>query len=138
MKTIKTSFSASGYFLYFKSTVFGIIIGAISIVILLLLFSAVLLISGALPHDVLIWLDIAACAVGSYIAGYTSARITKHNAIFTGALSGICIFLILLTAGLIGGENFTYITLIKLATILLLTIIGAVKGVNKKDKLRIK
>ena len=102
------------------------------------MFSAVLLISDTLPHNILIWLTVGACAVGSYIGGYTSSQITKHNALITGILSGSVIFLTLSAAGLIWGNSFTYITAVKLLIILLLSIVGAIKGVNKKEKLHIK
>lgn len=138
MKTIRTSVATTGTLLYLKSTLWGILLGSITIIILLLLFSTVLLISGTLPHDILVWLDLSACGLGCYIAGYTASRITKHNGLLSGALCGICMFLILLLAGFIYGGNLTYMILFKLMITLLMSVIGAVKGVNKKEKIKIR
>ncbi len=138
MKTIKTSITSTGNLLYLKSTLWATILGSVSIILMLIIISAILLISGTLPHEYLVWLDIAACAIGSYVAGYTASRITKHNALLSGVLSGGAIFIILLIAGFIFGNSLTYIILIKFAVILLSALIGAIKGVNKKEKIRIK
>lgn len=138
MKAIKTSFTTSGYSLYIKAALLGVITGAVSIIVLLLLFGIVLLFSNTLPHEILIWVNIAIYGVGSYIAGYIGARITRYNALFTGMIIGIAMLIILLSAGLISGYKLSYIALVKFAVVMLFSIAGAIIGVNKKEKLHIK
>lgn len=138
MKTIKTSIATTSTSLYLKATFWATILGSASIVLMLMIISAILLVSGSLPHEYLVWFDIAACAIGSYVAGYTASRITKHNALLSGILGSGTIFVILLIAGFILGNRLSHITIIKLAILLLTSFIGAVKGVNKKEKIRIK
>lgn len=108
-------------------------------VLLLLIFSCVLLISGTLPHDYLIWMDIAACCATAYISSYIALIIIKSGGLLWGTITGAILFFIQFFAGLLGtDENITYITLIKLISFLFLGAIGGIMAVNKKDKIRIK
>lgn len=139
MKAIKTTIAQSGPSLYIKALICGISTGCISLIIMLLIFSCLLLIAGTLPHDYLIWLDIIACGIASFISGYLTARIVKNGGLIWGAVSSFIMFIIQLVAGLINAETeISYITFIKLAVFLLLGSIGGIKAVNKKDKIRIK
>lgn len=139
MKAIKTTIAQSGPSLYIKALICGISTGCVTLIMLLLLFSCLLLIAGTLPHDYLIWLDIAACCFASYISGYLTTRIIKNRGLIWGVVSGFIMFTIQFIAGLINADSeISYLTFIKLAVFVLFGAVGGIKAVNKKDKMRIK
>jgi len=138
LKAIKTTLAQSGPALYIKALIAGITTGSICLIILLIIFSTLLLISGTLPHNYLVWLDIFACAIASFTASLITARIIKHSGLVWGLISGMILFLIQFIAGLCSSDTITYITFIKLLMFLLTGALGGIKGVNKKEKLRIK
>ncbi|MBQ4105325.1 MAG: TIGR04086 family membrane protein [Clostridia bacterium] len=139
MKTIKSSFSQTGTALYIRALLLGTLSGVATIALLLCIATGVLMISGTLPQKYLVWIAIALCGVATLISGYITSRIIKSNGMLTGAISGIIMFLILLFAGFAGSEEtLTYITLIKLFAFVICGALGGIKGVNKKEKIRIK
>ncbi|MGN0453081.1 MAG: TIGR04086 family membrane protein [Ruminococcus sp.] len=139
MKAIKTTFFKSGITLYIKAVTAGIIAATIVCLAMLLIVSLILLISGILPKGILVWVGVVVSALSAFTGGYVSARITKSNGLLVGAVCGAVIFLILFIAGLAGTEdNVSYITFVKLIAVTICSALGGIKGVNKKDKIRIK
>lgn len=139
MKAIKTTITQTGYALYIKALIAGLLVGTASLVILLLVISILLLMSGTLPHDYLIWFDLVACGISVFLCGCVCARIIRSKGIIWGAASGFMMFMIQFLSGLFGADtNISYVTFIKLLIFVLLGAVGGIKGVNKKDKIRIK
>lgn len=138
MKTIKTNLTQSGASLYIKALLVGTTFGGLSAILILCIFSAVLLISGNLSLELLVWFGVAIGCISSFISGYTSARITKINGMIVGTCAGFLIFIILFISGLAKGDVLTLTTLIKITIYTLCGAIGGIKGVNKKEKLHIK
>lgn len=138
MKSIKTTFAQSGSSLYLKALIIGTTIASLCIILLLCLFSLILLISGHLPHDLLMWFGIIISCISSFISGYICARITKANGLLTGTVAGIILFFVVTISGVIGGSTFSLISLIKFTLFSICGGIGGIKGVNRKDKIRIK
>lgn len=76
--------------------------------------------------------------LGGYTGGFITARINKSNGLLMGALSGLIIFIVMLIIGFsTGNADITYMLLLKALAIILPAAIGGVKGVNKKEKLKI-
>lgn len=104
-----------------------------------MLTSLTLKISGTLPYDLIVWITVAVSTISTFVGGYITARITKINGLLSGALCGIIMFVILTIAGLcMTEETLTYITLVKLVAFTISGGLGGIKGVNKKEKIRIK
>lgn len=122
-----------------KATIFGIIIGCLVTMIVTLISAVVFLKSGKMPGDILGYITLAFLGIGSLAGGYTAARIYKSAGIVCGAAVGISIFIITFVVGI---TNFSgsigVMLLLKLIVIMLLSVIGGVLGVNKKDKIKIK
>lgn len=139
MKTIKTQLTHKGTALYIKGLLFALCTGCISLILLLLIFSTLLLLSGNLPHNSIIWMDIAACAISAFAASYVCARTIKSKGLIWGLVTGFSMFFIQFTAGFIADSgDLSYISLIKLLVFIMFGCFGGIKGVNKKDKIRIK
>jgi len=139
LKTIKTTLAKTGTSLYIKGLIAGLFTGTIALIFLLLIFSLLLLISGTLPHDYLLWFGIGASVVSVFLCAYICSRIIKHNGLVWGLVSGLIFFLIEFISGLcVNDSQISYITFIKLALFSLAGCLGGIKGVNKKEKLKIK
>ena len=78
-------------------------------------------------------------AIGVLAGSYIAARINKSNGLFIGLCNGAIVFLALIISGFcITPETLTLITLLKAVVILLFSAFGGIKGVNVKEKIRIK
>lgn len=139
MKAIKSTIAQTGPALYIKALILGTAVGCTVMALLMCMVSAVLLVSGKLPHNSVKWIMIVLSAVTAFISGYITSRVTKANGLVWGALSGVIFFIIILLAGLIDGDgNFTFITIIKFFVFVLFGALGGIKGVNKKERIHIK
>ena len=138
MKTIKTKLTQTGPALYIKSLILALSVGCLTLILLMLILTILLLISGTLPHNAIIWMDIGACGISVFAASFVCARTIKSKGLIWGCVTGIFMFLIQFIAGLTANtSDFSYITLIKLFVFMLLGCLGGIKGVNKKEKIRI-
>lgn len=78
-------------------------------------------------------------AIGALVGGYVSARINKSQGLMLGMINGFIIFLSLLIGGFsISSGNITIITLLKAIILLVFSSVGGIKGVNTKEKIKIK
>lgn len=138
MKAVKSNFDFIN-----KKAVKGIFLGALSgiiiSVLLAIIFSFVIVLIGKLFYGASDYIPLIILALGSLSGGYISARIRKNRGIITGSATGLLMFIIIFTAGLstFAGEFSLYI-LIKAIVMIMFSIIGAVIGVNKKEKQRYK
>ena len=76
-------------------------------------------------------------AIGTFCGGYFAARKNKSTGVIHGLLVAIIIYLLVSVVALILDSNFTVMSLIHLAVIVLSGCIGGIMGVNKRDKRRI-
>ena len=122
-----------------KSIFFGAFIGTLISIILILLSSVFIVIIGKLPDNSLDYITLGILAAGSFLGGYIGSRINKSSGIFIGLTVGIIMFLIVFLAG-IGSftGTFSIIVLLKLIVLLFFSTLGAIIGVNKKEKIRYK
>lgn len=125
--------------LLIKAVLFSSVCGLLASVIFMCVLAAVMLSSGVIPSDILNYCSAAIAGIASLIAGITAARITKCNGLVTGALTGLCIFIVItITALTTDSGPVSALTLIKLILCVLGGGIGGVIGVNKKEKINIK
>ena len=124
---------------FIKAIVFGVLSSVATIVVLMSILSAVLNFSGLLPYEYLQYILLAVDAIGVLFGSYIAARISKSQGLILGLINGAIVFIALLICGFcVNSGTITLITLLKALVILLFSSFGGVKGVNVKEKIRIK
>ncbi len=126
-----------------KKIIKAIILGGVSstcIIAVLMCITAVLLTTSALlPYEYLAYIMLFIDAISVFFGGYIASRINKTKGLILGLINGVVIFTAITISGLLSsGETVTYITLLKLITIIIFSILGGIKGVNVKEKIHIK
>ena len=115
-----------------KKIIKAIILGGVSstcIIAVLMCITAVLLTTSALlPYEYLAYIMLFIDAISVFFGGYIASRINKSKGLILGLINGL----------LSSEETVTYITLLKLITIIIFSILGGIKGVNVKEKIHIK
>ncbi len=134
-------------FLYFNNThsdmIKALILGVVSSVtmigILMCVLCAVFLASPLPPQEYLEYIILTIDAISVFIGGYIAARINKCNGMIVGLIVGFIVFLSLIISGFIAfNTTLTLVTLLKAIVILIFSILGGIKGVNVKEKIKIK
>lgn len=123
---------------FIKSLILGIISSVAMIIILLCITTIMLKSASLLPYEYLSYLMLAIDGIAVLFGGYVAGRINKSQGLILGLSNGFIIFVALLIAGFCISSEVSIITLIKAIVIILFSVIGAVKGVNTKEKLHIK
>ena len=116
------------------------IISSICITTVLMCICAVVLnyMSG-IPYGLLDYLTLACLAIGVLIGSYIAAAIMKSGGLMIGLIVGTVILLIILVCGFcIGNESIGIMTAIRAGVLLLCGAAGGIKGVNRKERIRIK
>lgn len=82
---------------------------------------------------------LAVIGIAVFFGTYIAARINKSKGLYLGIANGAIVYIALLSSGFCSGSGtITIFTLLKLITCLIFSILGGIKGVNVKDKIRIK
>ena len=124
---------------FIKSLIIGVISSVAFIIVLTCILSVIMLISSVLPYEYIDYIMLVIDAIGVLMGGYIAARINKSQGLYLGLLNGAVIFLALIISGLcVSNATLTVITLLKAFIILIFSAIGGIKGVNTKEKIRIK
>ena len=124
---------------FILALVLGVTSSVAMIVILMCVMSAILTFSALLPYEYLQYIMLAVDGLGVLFGGYIAARVNKSQGLILGLLNGAIIFIALLICGFcMNTDSITIITLIKAVVILLFSALGGIKGVNVKEKIRIK
>ncbi len=124
---------------FIKSLIIGVISSVAFIIVLTCILSVIMLISSVLPYEYIDYIMLVIDAIGVLLGGYIAARINKSQGLYLGLLNGAVIFLALIISGLcVSNATLTVITLLKAFIILIFSAIGGIKGVNTKEKIRIK
>lgn len=122
-----------------RGVIFGVLGGSLVTILLTLICSFILLMSGKLPYELLDYITLAFAGLGAFAGGYIASRIIKSAGLVWGAITGLIMFIIVFIAGFSNQNGgITMLTLYKLLIILLCSSLGGIIGVNKKDKLKIK
>lgn len=123
----------------FKGIFFGILTGSLIITILMMLSSIIILQTGSLPGDILGYVVLVFIGIGSLLGGYIAGRIYKKNGLIIGAVTGVISFLILFLSGISNiSEGVGIMTMLKLVVTIIPSMLGAILGVNKKEKVKFK
>ena len=121
-----------------KAVVLGAVTSAAVVTALTFVISGILLFMSVIPYDVLPYILLAADAVGAIVGGYTAAAITKERGLITGLMCSGAVYLLMLLAGFIfDGGTLTVISVLKPIVMLISGALGGIKGVNRKERLRI-
>ena len=120
-----------------KAIAIGTILGAISCVLLLMIFSISFVKMKKLPHDIIGIIIIFCAVIGSFFSGYVSLRILRENGLLYGTISGFVLFIILMIASLlVSGGHLTSFTLYKGISMMISGALGGVISVNKRSRVR--
>lgn len=138
MKAVKINMSENSSSKTVKALIIGSVLNALTVIIATVIASLFLVVSGNLFENAAKFIMLVPLIFGGYVGGYVGARINKSNGLLIGTLSGVIILIIMLVIGFAkGNADITYMLLLKVLAILLTAAIGGVKGVNKKEKLKI-
>ena len=78
-------------------------------------------------------------AISIFIGSYFASRINKSRGLVLGITLAIVMFVALLISSFsTGNANLGMMTVYKLAVFIIFGILGGIKGVNRKEKIRIK
>ena len=119
---------------YVKSTLISVLAGELATMLLLLLFGF-LTCKVDLPSIVTDALVILTGAVGALLAGFIDGRLIREKGMIFGAICGGILILIMFLFN-VSFHELTSIPflILKLAAILLCSILGGILGVNKKSR----
>ena len=91
------------------------------------------------PVGVIEYCTLAIDAISVFVGGYIAARINKSKGLVVGTCVGAIVLISVLIIGFsISSSTLTLITLLKTVTFLLFSALGGIKGVNVKEKIKIK
>lgn len=112
----------------------SVLIGAVCCALVLLLMS-VIVSSQNIPQFAIDPMAIFSICVGGFAAGFCCARIMREGGLAYGALCGVVLTIIVMLAGLaIKDNSFGIPALLKIAFIMLSSMLGGVLGVNTKRR----
>ena len=122
-----------------KSVIFGSLVGTLITIILIIICSLIIISMGRLPDGALEYITLGLLAAGGYIGGYIGGRIYKGSGLFIGLATGSIMFIIVFLAGINSFTgSFSPLILFKIMVLLVFSTLGAVIGVNKKEKVKFK
>lgn len=121
-----------------KNLLIGVICGITAIILLTLICSLVITVSGLYLKDSMKYVALSITGVGTFISGYICARLNKSNGLIIGIVTGLTVFVILLIISLCKTTQTPSIfTLYKLLVSMLFAGLGGIFGVNKKNKIKL-
>ena len=138
MKAVKINMNDAKTSKTIKSVIAGVLVNAAVVLITTILLTLFLSIAGKLFENVAIYLMLVPLILGGYAGGFTGARINGSNGLIMGVLTSSIVLIIMLIAGFAGyNTDITYMILIKAVCLVFSSILGGIKGVNKKEKFKI-
>ena len=122
-----------------KSILIGVFSSAVLIAILMCILSVIFLLSSSLPSQYLAYILLVIEAVGVFFGAYTAARIFKQQGLIVGlTVAGIVLAAIIIAGFSTGTESITFLMPVRAVILLLCGALAGIKGVNRKEKIRIK
>lgn len=121
----------------------GILIGAgvscALIFVLMCTLAFVLNMLSGIPYGALDYVMIGAAGLAVLVGAYIASAVAKSRGLIVGLICAAVVLLITLACGMSSKHNdVTLLTGIRAAVLLLCGALGGIKGVNRKEKLRIK
>ncbi len=129
-RTPTNSISSSGLFTSFSSSIVGIIL----ILLCLIIFSYVMTKIDVSDELTSVMSSLAIC-IGAYTGGYIASKRRRRNGLVLGALTGLIIFFIIFFAGIFFAKSsisFGFVS--KLIMTVICAAVGGIIGVNSKGK----
>ena len=124
---------------FLKAVIISTSASVVLIIALMCILSALLTISSALPYEYLAFIMLAVIGISVFIGTYIAARINKSKGLYIGITNGFIVYIALLSSGFcMSGETITILTLLKPLICCVCSMLGGVKGVNVKDKIKIR
>lgn len=124
---------------YIKAIILGVVSSVCIACIIMCIMAAILTFSSLLPYEYLAYIMILILCVSVFFGGYIASRISKSKGLILGLINGIIVFSAIALSGVFVSEStITYITLIKFIAITICSMLGGIKGVNKKEKIHIR
>ena len=112
---------------------------AIAVILLSTCFlCGIVYLTTGVPYGLTPYILLAADAIGSFIGAYCCAALNKSRGLIVGFLCGFVVFTLMFILGLSTGESISLMTLWRLIVLTVFGILGGIKGVNKKERIRIK
>lgn len=134
MSSRESSSVQPGLSRYVRPAAISLVTGILVCAVILLLFSLVLSTQN-IPQSAIDPMATAAVASGALVAGYVCSRQIRRNGLLCGLVCGVILSFVLLLASLgVSDYGFGIPALFKVVFILLLSMIGGVLGVNRKQK----
>ena len=131
--------SVSGDRSLLKPLVIGILSAVLIIAVLLCLSAVVLNLMPSVPYGIIDYLTTAVAGIGVLIGSYIASAVAKSRGLIIGLLCAFIILVLIIAIGLSNGENDVGImTAIRSALLLLCGAFGGIRGVNRKEHIRIK
>ncbi len=138
MKAVKINMGDSNNSKTIKSVLTGTIINALVTTIASIVLALILNLAGNIFEDFAGYIMLLPLMLGSYVGGFTAARINKSNGMIVAIVSSAIILIIMLIIGFsVYNTNITYMILLKALCLILFGAIGGIKGVNKKEKFKV-
>ncbi len=94
--------------------------------------------SSGVPYSLIPYILLIADAGGAFCGAYCCAAVNKSRGLILGLVCGFILFVIHFIAGLTTGDTVGMMTLLRFAVLMIFGMLGGIKGVNKKERVRIK
>ncbi len=122
----------------FKGLIIGVGVSAAVCAVLMCIASLALNMIKGIPYGILDYITVGIAGISVLIGSYIASAIAKSRGLIVGLAAGAILFLFTLAAGLSReGNDISVLTAIRAAVLLLLGALGGIKGVNRKEKIRI-
>lgn len=120
-----------------KSIGIGVLISILTGLVFIAVF-AFIMTAGDLPKSAAAPLSSVAFGIGCFFGGkYTAAKVGVNGYIYGAANGGIVLLAVTVCGMIVTGAQFSYVTLLRAAIVMLSAMIGGVLGVNKKSSSRL-
>lgn len=138
MKAVKINMNGTENSGFIKSVIAGATINILIIFICTLVLSLIMNLLGNLFEDFAGYIMLLPLVIGGYTGGFIGARINKTRGMFVGALCSASVFILMLIIGFCANSaEITYMLILKAVALILPSVIGGIKGVNKKEKFKV-
>lgn len=122
-----------------RGVLIGAGISAALCAVLMCIAALILNMVSGMPYGVLSYITLGLQGISVLIGSYIAAAITRSRGLITGLIIGALIFILLTILGFCAKNNSVGImTLLRAVVLLLLGALGGIRGVNKKERVRIK
>lgn len=122
-----------------KGCAIGLLVAAVLCGLLSCIFAFVLNMMDGLPYGIIDYVMVGLEGVSVLIGAFIAAAIAKSRGLIVGLLVGAVALLVTFIVGMSMPENdIGILTLIRAVVLLLCGALGGIRGVNRKERIRIR